>query len=64
MAIQLIDKIKQKNDGNFFLVDAADVEYNGESLEKALENQTGVVAATDEEVAEMLDELFGTAETE
>lgn len=26
MAIELIAKIKQKNNGNFFLVDAADIE--------------------------------------
>lgn len=32
MAIFLIDKIQQKNNGNFFLVDAEDVEYNGKSL--------------------------------
>lgn len=32
MAIFLIDKIQQKNNGNFFLVDAEDVEYDGKSL--------------------------------
>ena len=32
MAIYLIDKIQQKNDGKFFLVDAEDVEYDGKSL--------------------------------
>lgn len=36
MAIYLIDKIQQKNDGNFFLVDAVDVEYNQKSIIKAL----------------------------
>lgn len=36
MSIQLIDKIKQKNDGNFYLVDAVDVEYNKKSLIDAL----------------------------
>lgn len=36
MAIQLIDKIKQKNNGSFFLVDAEDVEYDGKSLVEAL----------------------------
>ena len=36
MAIYLIDKIQQKNDGNFFLVDAVDVEYNQKSLIQAL----------------------------
>jgi hypothetical protein len=32
MAIFLIDKIQQKNNGNFFLIDAEDVEYDGKSL--------------------------------
>ena len=36
MAIYLIDKIQQKNDGNFFLVDAVDVEYNQKSIIRAL----------------------------
>lgn len=36
MPIQLIDKIKQKNDGKFYLVDAVDVEYNKKSLIDAL----------------------------
>jgi hypothetical protein len=32
MAIFLIDKIQQKNNGTFFLIDAEDVEYDGKSL--------------------------------
>ena len=36
MAIYLIDKIQQKNDANFFLVDAVDVEYNQKSIIQAL----------------------------
>lgn len=36
MPILLIDKIKQKNNGNFKLVDAADVEYNGKGLDEAI----------------------------
>lgn len=32
MAIFLIDKIQQKNNGKFFLMDAEDVEYDGKSL--------------------------------
>lgn len=36
MAIELIGKIKQKNNGTFFLVDAQDVEYDGKSLVDAL----------------------------
>lgn len=38
MAIYLIDKIQQKNDGKFFLVDAEDVEYNGKSIIDALKS--------------------------
>lgn len=38
MSIELISKIKPKNGGNFKLVDAADVEYNGQSLEEAILN--------------------------
>ena len=30
MPILLIDKVKQKNNGKFFLMDAQDVEYNGQ----------------------------------
>lgn len=38
MPIFLIDKIKQKNDGTFFLMDAADVEYNGKKLTDAIKS--------------------------
>lgn len=38
MAIELIAKIKQKNNGNFFLVDAADIEIEGQALTIYLEN--------------------------
>lgn len=38
MPILLIDKIKQKNNGNFKLVDAADVEYNGKGLDEAIKS--------------------------
>lgn len=36
MAIELISKIKPKNNGNFKLVDAQDVEYNGKGLDEAI----------------------------
>lgn len=72
--IYLIDKIKQKNSGNFFLVDAADVECSdGSSLETKLENLesssgsgsgTTAEVATDDEVTEALNDIFGTTETE
>lgn len=38
MAILLIDKIKQKNNGTFKLVDAEDVEYKGRSVADALDD--------------------------
>ena len=38
MAIELIGKIKQKNNGTFKLVDAQDVEYNGKGLDEAIES--------------------------
>lgn len=38
MPILLIDKIKQKNNGKFKLVDAADVEYNGKGLDGAIKS--------------------------
>lgn len=38
MPILLIDKIKQKNNGTFKLVDAADVEYNGKGLDEAIKS--------------------------
>lgn len=56
--IYLIDQIKQKNDGNFFLVDAADISWDGESMKEAL------AVATDDEATEMLDEVFGASESE
>lgn len=36
MAIELISKIKPKNNGNFKLVDVQDIEYNGKGLDEAI----------------------------
>lgn len=36
MAIELISKIKPKNNGDFKLVDAEDIDYNGQSLTDAI----------------------------
>lgn len=36
MAIELISKIKPKNNGNFKLVDVEDIEYNGKGLDEAI----------------------------
>ena len=38
MAIELISKIKPKNNGDFKLVDVEDIEYNGQSLADAIES--------------------------
>lgn len=61
--IYLIDQIKQKNDGDFILVDAADVGYGDERLDDYLGTLAlsigDIEYATDEEVEEMLTEIFG-----
>lgn len=44
--ISLIAKIKQKNNGAFFLVDAQDVEYDGKSLVDALKDGDIVTTAS------------------
>ena len=36
MAIELISKIKPKNNGDFKLVDVQDIEYNGKGLDEAI----------------------------
>ena len=36
MAIELISKIKPKNNGDFKLVDVEDIEYNGKGLDEAI----------------------------
>lgn len=38
MPIFLIDKIKQKNNGSFKLMDAQDVEYNGKGLDETIQD--------------------------
>lgn len=38
MAIELISKIKPKNNGDFKLVDVEDIDYNGKSLAEAIES--------------------------
>ena len=51
MAIELIDKIKQKNNGGFKLVDAVDVDWDGTGEKSVkdrieeLEMETGKVEA-------------------
>lgn len=59
MAIEVIDKIKQKNSGTFKLVDAEDVQYDeaGRSVKEVidgLEQASGeVTAITDAEINEI-----------
>ena len=61
MAIELIDKIKQKNNGGFKIVDADDVDWDGtgeksvkERIEE-LESETGnVEAITTEDIDNIL----------
>lgn len=36
MAIELISKIKPKNNGDFKLVDVEDINYNGKGLDEAI----------------------------
>ncbi|MCD8397518.1 MAG: hypothetical protein LUD12_10145 [Lachnospiraceae bacterium] len=68
--IFLIDKIKQKNSGTFKLVDSCDVEYGDGSVEDALDSLNEKVGsssttsdvATDDEVTEALNDVFGTSE--
>lgn len=38
MAVELISKIKPKNNGDFKLVDVEDIEYNGKSLDEAIKS--------------------------
>ena len=41
MAIELISKIKPKNNGEFKLVDVEDIEYNGKGLDEAIKSLRG-----------------------
>ena len=38
MAVELISKIKPKNNGDFKLVDVEDIEYNGKGLDEAIKS--------------------------
>ena len=56
MAIELISKIKQKNNGNFKLVDACDVEYENPSMDSISENHI-------DNVADALDAMYSIINT-
>nr|DAM58890.1 MAG TPA: hypothetical protein [Caudoviricetes sp.] len=55
--IELIDKLKQKNNGKFKLMDAEDVDYDGdgqksvrERIEELAQQSGNVEAMTDEDI--------------
>lgn len=55
MPIEVIDKIKQRNNGNFKLLDAIDVEMqNGQSLEEFLMDKRYHIGSTPPENANLL----------
>ena len=56
MAIELISKIKQKNNGDFKLVDACDVEYENPSMDSISENHI-------DNVADALDAMYSIINT-
>lgn len=61
MAIELIDKIKQKNNGAFKLVDAADVDWDGTGT-KSVKERIEEMATEAENVESMttaeIDNIF------
>ena len=52
MAIEVISKIKQKNNGNFKLMDAQDVEYENSAMDSVAESHV-------DNVSDALDTIFG-----
>lgn len=67
MPVFLIDKIQQKNGGDFFLVDAEDVEVNGVSLTdklKELENSSGSGdIESDQDFVSIFESVLGSSDT-
>ena len=67
MPVFLIDKIQQKNGGDFFLVDAEDVEVNGVSLTdklKELENSSGSGdLESDQDFVSIFESVLGSSDT-
>ena len=67
MPVFLIDKIQQKNGGDFFLVDAEDVEVNGISLTdklKELENSSGSGdIESDQDFVSIFESVLGSSDT-
>ena len=59
MAIELIDKIKQKNAGTFKLMDAADVDYDGSGSMSVKEKLDDIAASVESGIS---DEDFATDE--
>ena len=59
MAIELIDKIKQKNAGTFKLMDAADVDYDGSGSMSVKQKLDDIAASVESGIS---DEDFVTDE--
>ncbi len=59
MAIELIDKIKQKNAGTFKLMDAADVDYDGSGSMSVKQKLDDIAASVESGIS---DEDFATDE--
>ena len=59
MAIELIDKIKQKNAGTFKLMDAADVDYDGSGSMSVKQKLDDIAASVESGIS---DEDFDTDE--
>ena len=59
MAIELIDKIKQKNAGTFKLMDAADVDYDGSCSMSVKQKLDDIAASVESGIS---DEDFATDE--
>lgn len=59
MAIELIDKIKQKNAGTFKLMDAADVDYDGSGSMSVKQKLDDIAASVESGIS---DKDFATDE--
>lgn len=61
MAIELIDKIKQKNNGAFKLVDAADVDWDGtgtKSVKERIEEMATEAGNVESMTTAEIDNIF------
>ena len=67
MPVFLIDKIQQKNGGDFFLVDAEDVEVNGISLTDKLkeleQSSSSGDTETENDFVSIFESVLGSSDT-